>query len=95
MQFITNNQQRELITWHELSMKEREDFDYIESGDDCFEYRFFRYKGNVYDVYEFTNASKQGSFSDWSGYMHDTFFSGVCVRIISDSDHVIVGRYYA
>jgi hypothetical protein len=87
---ITNNIPRDLITWHELSMKEREDFDYIESGDDCFEYRFFRYKGNVYDVYEFISGMK-----GWDACASDTFFSGTCIRMVYDEDKVIVGRYYA
>jgi hypothetical protein len=98
---ITNKQPRALLGYNELTAKEKEQFDYIkhDDNDDGLrdeEYRFFRYKGNAYDVYEFmrTDTMHSDDLKWWSGYSGDTYFSGVLIKYMMDTDEVIVGRYY-
>ena len=91
MEIITNNVPRDLLCWHDLTPEEREDFDYIKESEE-FDYRFFRYKGEVYDSHEFERAPD--SFKGWDGYQSDTYFSGVLVKYTKDYYQIIAGRYY-
>lgn len=98
---ITNNVPRLVVDAYELSAKERKEFDYldwakIDKGEEGA--TFFRYKGQVYDLGEFTRdyGITRGSglpehLSNWDGYQGDSFFSATVVRFVDD-DHVIVGR---
>jgi hypothetical protein len=88
----TNNVPRDVIDAWELSTKERAEFEYldwkaIEEGHDSAS--FFRYKGQVYDLGEFTWHPD----SIWDGIQHDSHFSGIVVRYVDDYERVIVGRY--
>lgn len=95
MKIITNNVPRLLIDACDLTLAEREDFDYldwpaIEDGQDSA--TFFRYRGRLYDLGEFTLTEIEG----WDGIATDTFFSGTLVKfVIEDNDYIIVGRVYA
>jgi hypothetical protein len=99
----TNNVPRLVIDAYELTIEERLEFDYldwnaIETGSDSA--TFFRYKGQLYDLGEFQTTSGMPDFSplrQWDGYLSDSFFSGIVVRFMpeSDWDHVIVGTFYA
>ena len=86
---ITNNQARDVLSWDNLTEKERAQLDY-----DCEEHTFMRYKGQVYDLTDMAQAPK-ASFPQWDGYAPDTYFSGVLVRFTDWSERVIVARYYS
>ena len=93
MDVSTNNKSRLLLSWYELSEKEKRQFDYLDS--DCSN-SFVRYKGDVYDLGEF---SKWTFNNIWDGYLGDTYFSGIVFRFAKegdrkDYDRVIVGYYY-
>lgn len=94
LEIITNNQPRQLIYGHELTEKEKEDFDYL---DDIDGHDFFRYKGQVYDPCEFMRIENHpdSDFNSWQGYSSDTFFSGIVLKYNDDMESVIVGRYYS
>lgn len=81
----------------ELSEKERDEFDYLES-DQLDHTTFIRYKGEVYDLNEFMRidsyVSSNCQFDGWYGYASDSFFSGVLIRYVGDGQ-VVVGRYYS
>lgn len=104
----TNNVPRDLIDAWELSPKERAEFDYIdwqaiEDGRDSA--TFFRYKGVLYDLGEFQRVHERGGpvcvpfsyspFASWDGYMSDSFFSGLVIRLVDNGERCIVGRYCA
>lgn len=99
----TNNVPRDFVDAWELSPKERAEFDYIdwqaiEDGRDSA--TFFRYKGVLYDLGEFhlgrVQMARSGSqFASWDGYMSDSFFSGLVIRLVDDGERCIVGRYCA
>ena len=99
MQIITNNKPRHIIYGFELSDKEKEQFDYLNDIDEC---KFFRYKGEIYDLGEFMQIDQsiaphpqRSGWENWQGYSSDSYFSGVLVRYTSDYESIIVGRYYS
>lgn len=99
MGVICNKGRREVIYGFELSPAEQAEFDYLDwtsedgsgpSGE------FFRYKGQLYDLGEFSRIENQaGELNGWDGYKSDSFFSGLVVRYVEHGERVIVGRYIA
>jgi hypothetical protein len=98
---ITNNQSRLLLSWEELTDKERAGHDYftaedIANGDTG---DFFRYRGYCYSIAGSftTTADYHGTpIAEWDGVMADTFFSAIVVKYakdgdVTDYDRVIVG----
>ena len=92
MKITTNNKPRDLIMFMDLTEKEKKDFDYIE-GDEQFDPRLFRYKGNVYDAGDMMRVTEL--FNGWDAYQSDTFFSGILIKYAdSRLETVIVAHYY-
>jgi hypothetical protein len=99
---ITNNVPRDVIDAWELSPAERERFDYIdwpavEEGRESAS--FFRYRGELYDLGEFSAdyGITKGSglpphLSRWDGYMSESAFSALVVRYVDDYERVVIGR---
>jgi len=52
----------------------------------------FHYKGNLYFLSEFMyidKRDKNNPFKDFDGYISDSFFSGILIKLIDDdNDHV-------
>lgn len=92
MQIKCNNAKRHFIYGYELSTKQRREFDYI-PDDEIMSHEFVKYKGRIYDVSEFMRT-ESNEFNDWHGYISDSFFSGVLIKII-DSDSCLMGTYYS
>jgi hypothetical protein len=86
---ISNNQERPVIDWHDLTPKQQSEFNY----DSAEESQFVIYKNWPYDVAEFMAVRHNDELSAWHGYSSDSFFSGVLIKFISDCDTVIMGRY--
>lgn len=105
MRITTNNIPRDIIDAYELTAAEREDFDYldwpaIEDGRDSAS--FFRYRGRVYDLGEFSadwgitrGTGLSSDLQGWDGYQSDSFFSGIVVRYVEDNERIVVGTFYA
>lgn len=90
---VTNNAPRPVLSGWDLTEKEREEFDYIENVIDE-PYRFFRYKGNVYDLQDFILTGYAAE--DWDGIRTDSFFSGVVIKLVpGDDESVIAGSVYS
>ena len=85
LEIRTNNVPRFTIDDFDLTEKERAEFNYDLGGR-----TFFRFKGNVYDLWEFTRCGDQ--FPGWDGYMSDSVFSGVLVKLVDEGEKVIVGQ---
>ena len=93
LKIVSNGRPRPVLNGWELTEKEREEFDYIENVIDE-PYRFFRYKGNVYDLQEFILTGKD--LEDWDGVRADSFFSAVVIKLIADdNESVIAGSVYS
>ncbi len=105
MQIVTNNVPRDTIEAYALTAEERKQFDYldwqaIEAGRDSG--MFFRYKGTLYDLGEFSTnygITKGGGlpavFSKWDAYMSDSAFSGMLVLFVDDYERVVIGRVFS
>ena len=96
----TNNHPRDIIDAWALTDKERDQFDYydwnaiLEEGTSSA--KFFRYRGEMYDLGEVMTTSGMPEFSPlkkWDGYQADTFFSGLVVKYVENFERVIVGRF--
>ena len=98
MKIISNHVPRLLLYGYELTDKEKLEFDYLKPDELDF-HAFFRYKDNVYDFSEFMRIDHIPEFSAWDGYLSDSFFSGILIKLCDcepwwDSDRIIVGWYY-
>lgn len=98
MKITTNNKERELLSFWDLTPKELKEFSYIENMEEDGGSRFFRYLGRVYDACEFMRIPDSlhwqgGDLIDWHGSYPETYFSGVLIRYSRDCEAVIVGRY--
>ncbi len=97
MEIRTNNVPRDILDGHELTDKERTEFDYIdwdavERGEDSAS--FFRYRGVTYDLGEFQTSSglpTDSPLTDWDGFQSESYFSAVVVRYVDDFERVVVG----
>jgi hypothetical protein len=100
MTIITNHHARPLIDAFQLTENERQEFDYIDwpsidngSGSAT----FFRYRGELYDLSQFTVLSATDGWDAGSG---DSYFSATLIRLPKDEwgdtdpYHIIVGRMY-
>lgn len=81
----TNNQPRDTLTWHDLSLSEKMNFDYLDTAEAQDGALFARYRGGVYDLGEFIRAPEE-MFGPrkWDGYTSDSWFSGTLVKWAND-----------
>ena len=81
----TDNKWRNLLSWYELTEKEKAEFDWLENdnGED-----FFRYKGAVYCVSE---AMRLDNTPPWQGYYGESWFSAVVIQLSRDGERVKIG----
>jgi hypothetical protein len=97
----TNNRPRKLTCLADLPSMARADFDYI-TEEEAYSPRLFAYRGTWYDVNEFMRFQDAQAFRGsvarqvWDGYHCDTYFSGIVLRYVPDTDYefVVVGRFY-
>ena len=87
MNIKTNNTPRPLLYWEDLTPKEQGDVTQAEG------LTFFRYKGRVYSVEDFTSCAGEPASHGWDGYSHHTAFSGVLIYLANDYSSVVVGAY--
>lgn len=91
MQIITNNVPRLLLDFCQLTAKEQKEYDALECPDD---YSYIRYRGDVYSLEEFMRTSKDSELraKGWDGYIGESFFSAVLIKIVEDDpDYVVMG----
>ena len=89
VEILTNHRPRLLLDWNQLTEAEQAEFDWMtEPADED----FFRYKKRVYALSEFTLAENT-QFKGWDGYLSDSFFSGVLIKLTPDPDRVVVGTF--
>lgn len=95
----TNHVPREFLYWHDLTAREKRDFDYLDTEDRREDATFFRYKGRVYSLGEFLRpgtmwmSNMPAAFEGWDSYAADSFFSGVLIKLVDEGDRVVVGWY--
>lgn len=96
-----NQVSREVLSWYDLSEKEQKEFGWLDSEENQSCASFFRYKGNVYELGEFTRIDKSAAphpqregWERFDGYASDSYFSGILVRYVYDNERVIVATYF-
>jgi hypothetical protein len=81
IQIIGNGHSIPLISGWELTDKEKKEFDWMKAVEN--EETFFRYRGQVYSLQEFSRPDTNAA--DWlksfDGYLSDSFFSGVALKL--------------
>jgi len=87
LKIIGNHHHIDLLDYHELTDKERKEFDWYDAENGGLD--FFRYRGSVYCVTEFTRTDTPNCpFVGYDGYASDSFFSGVLIRWCDDYERV-------
>jgi hypothetical protein len=93
----TNSQPRRLIFTCELSETERnkvrQDYDWMDEDefeDNC---SWFKYQGRYYNLQEFMRCESGLLAEGWHGYLVDTYFSGILVKLRGDD--LIVGKFFS
>ncbi len=101
VKITTNNQPRLLLDFNQLTASEQEQvYDVYGQDilDDNFPTDYIRYRGEIYVWGCFESLplpTGTNPFPDWDGFMSDSFFSGVLVRLCpDDNDRVVMGSYY-
>ena len=85
----TNGHYREVLDWSQLTVKEQEEYAYLEEDGGS----FFRYKNWTYFLGDFMRIGNDAPFKGWDGYHSDSFFSGVLVKYSNCGDAVKVATY--
>ena len=96
----TDNKWRNLIYGYELPVKWRKEFDWIKNDEEYENTNFAKYRGWVYNIDEFMSIPRGvgagfPEFHAWDGYMSDTAFSGVLIKLSSDGEQYKIGRFYS
>lgn len=93
MQVITNHRSRPVLGWEDLTAKEREEFDYIDTPRARKRATFARYKGQVWDLGDFAplHTVKGEPLYPWEGTSTQTAWSAVLIRYDS-RERVVFGR---
>ena len=92
MTIKTNNQSRDLLTIWDFSPKDqariRQEFDWLEDIES--DSTFFKYKGWIYNLSEFTRI-RDGELFRWDGSKAESWSCGVLVKVSSDGEQVTCG----
>lgn len=90
----TNGQVRDLLSYHDLTIFEQGDFDYIEP-EDRFDQRFARAYGTVIDVNEVPRCVGVLADLGWHGSESWSAWNGVTVKLANNDSGpgAIIGRY--
>ena len=95
MKIITNNQPRTLLSIDDLTEIEKAEFEWMDDDAAADDAEFFRYKGHVYTLQDFTRVrDKEGPLASWQGHQGESYFSGILIRR-HYYDSVVVGAYYS
>lgn len=78
----------DVICGWQLTDKEKREFTYSTLSD-LHEASFFRYKGRVHDMENFTifqDGNRPAAFKNWEAYSNDTYSSGLVIRFAPDTN---------
>lgn len=91
MEIKTNNHWYPIIYGYELTEKERAQFDYLDS-EELVSGSFVRYKNRCYHIAEFLRVDIW-ELREWDGYIPNSFFSGVVIKLSDGGDACKLGTY--
>ena len=99
VQVVTDNKWKDLLFGYELPESVLSDFDYIDS-EELPTRSFIKYKGCYYDVgdimrLDFQRECYPEQFKGWHGYVSETFFSGILIRLSDDGEQYQIASYFS
>ena len=100
---VTNNHEREMYYLYELSERDqktiKQDYNWMDAEALDSE-SFFKYCERWYSLSDFMslhnkvyNPNPPDFMDGWDGYLSDSFFSGVLIKVLEDN-YCIVGTFY-
>ena len=108
LRIITNHHSRPLLSWYDLDEKQqawvKDEHAWLWNNEIATwdEESFIPYKGWIYTLSDFMRTdSPHSMFTEWDGYLSDSFFSGILIKYARDEwddlvdDEVVVGWYYS
>lgn len=96
MKIYTDNKWKDFKYRDEVPAKVlREEFDY-QDEDEVYD-GYFKYRGSWYHTDEFMRfgPGMPSEFRKWDGYLSDSFYSGVLIKISPDGEQYKVGTFIA
>jgi len=97
LQIITNNHTRQFLYSNKVPQDILDNqFDYLDQ-EDCLD-GFFKYRGYYYHLSDFmridkSNKKTSGEFQEYSGYVSETVWSGVLIKILDNCETFQVATY--
>jgi hypothetical protein len=91
--FISDCKEKLFLYRHEVPEKVLKDqFSHL---DDIESDTFLKYRGYYYHISDFMLVAAESKLQPWEGYISDSFFSGVLIRLPEyKTETYIIGRYY-
>lgn len=94
MPTVCNNVPRHLVYAYDVPQKVLEsEFDYhldMPENERPID-GYFKYKGEWYHLDQFMRFDRM---SKWDGYLSDTAFSAIVIKLVDDCESIIVGRIW-
>ena len=88
----TDNKWRNILHGFELPKKWRKEFNYM-SEEDFNNGAFISYGRQIYSFDEFERASGELRAKGWDGVKHDSFFSGLVMKVSRNEEEYMIGRF--
>lgn len=82
-----------MVSFFDLPEKAQFDFDYIDENEKH-NYRFVKYKGNFYDVFESIWLGENSELKEWGSVEGQSYFHAILFKIV-DNENVIVGSQFS
>ena len=93
MQIISNGVARDMVSFYDLPLAVQDQVS--QNYENANQFGWVSYKGDWYCMEDFMRVDKDSPLVGWDGYLPDTYFSGVVIRLVDDGERVIFGRYYS
>lgn len=98
IKIVGDNKWRNILYGYELPKKWRKEFDWIKSDEEYDTSVFVKLPGKrvrYYALSEMMVAPKEFKDIGWDGYLNDTYFSGILIKVSSDGDRYKIGTFYS
>ena len=87
----TNNHARSFLYGYDVPDHVLSDFDHLDDGENSD--GFICYRKRYYHVSDFMLSPKGGPFEEWHGYLSDSYFSGVLIKMSEDGETYTIATY--
>lgn len=88
----TDRKWKDLCYAHDVPVKVlKEQFDHLEDPVDG----FIKYRRAWYHASDFLRVDKGSPLEGWHGYLNETYFSGIVIRLSDDGEQYQIGTFYS